>query len=643
MLVLGVLPGAALLLTAAVLFGRGREWRDALLEAAAVAVAWTVLGTELLGAVGALRFWPVLAWWAGGAALAALALARRPPVVAWRPARPGLAALLLAAAAGWTLCQALLAPPNTADALGYHLPRQVYWEQQGHVGHFATSVLRQVAMPPLAEFAGLHLRLLSGGDRFANLVQWAAWLGALLAVSRLAAGLGATRRGQWLAVAVAATTPSAFVQASSAKNDVVVAFWLCAATVWTLRLRSGGPWTALKAGTALGALALTKGTGLVFGLPVGLLAGALALRGPASARKLLLLAAPVLLLNAGHVARNVAAFGSPFGPDAAAHGVALRNEAVTPTALASNLARNAALELALPWAAWNEGLARANRALHAQLGLAIDAPATTVRPYADPGWWPASEDTATAPGQMLIALLLPLALLGGRRAPRGLAPWGLAAAGFVVFAAALKWQPWQARLLFPLAFPVAASVGALFPAGLPRRFAAPLAAGLIALLLPSANTLQRPLLGPASIALRDRDAVLLYGTGAQGRALREVARVARGLQPARVGFWNTFDGRDYAFMTLLRGAAAGRDPVFQEFAPSFSPPGATPPPPDVVITHRESGALLVDPASGARYTLVGRAAPFSLFRRDTLSAARESAAPPGPASAPSPASAAATR
>ncbi len=270
MLVLGVLPGAALLLMAAVLLGRGREWRDALLEAAAIAVAWTVLGTELLGALAALRFWPVLAWWAAGAALA-LALARRPPAVAGRLARPGVAALLLAAAAGWTLCQALLAPPNTVDALGYHLPRQVYWEQQAHVGHFATSVLRQVAMPPLAEFAGLHLRLLSGGDRFANLVQWAAWLGALLAVSRLAADLGATRRGQWLAVAVAATTPSAFVQASSAKNDVVVAFWLCAATVWTLRLRSAGPWTALKAGTALGALALTKGTGLVFGLPVGLL------------------------------------------------------------------------------------------------------------------------------------------------------------------------------------------------------------------------------------------------------------------------------------------------------------------------------------------------------------------------------------
>jgi hypothetical protein len=635
MLVPGLLPWAALLLVAAALVGRGREWRDALLEAAAIAAAWTVLGNELLGAVEALRFGPVCAWWTAGAALAAIALARRPPATGWRPARPGLAGLLLAAAAGWTLCQALLAPPNTADALGYHLPRQVYWEQQGHVGHFATSVLRQVAMPPLAEFAGLHLRLLSGGDRLANLVQWAAWLGAMVAVSRLAADLGATRRGQWLAVAVAATTPSAFVQASSAKNDVVVVFWLCAAIVWTLRLREGGAGTALRAGTALGALALTKGTGLVFGLPVGLFAGVQALRGGAPVRKLLLLAGPVVLLNAGHVGRNVAAFGSPFGPDAAAHGVAVRNEAVTPTRVASNLARNAALELALPWGAWNEGLARANRALHAGLGLAIDAPATTVGPYADPGWWPASEDTATAPGQMLIALLLPLALLGGARSARALAPWGLAAAGFVVFAATLKWQPWHARLLFPLAFPVAASVGAVFPAGLPPRVTTLLVGALIGLLTPSVNTLQRPLLGPASIALRDRDAVLLYGTGAQGRALLDVARVARGLQPARVGFWNTFDGRDYAFMVLLRGADAGRDPVFQEFAPAFSPPGAAAPPPDLVITHRESGPVLIDPASGARYTLVGRAAPFSLFRRDALGAAPDSAALPEPAPLPS--------
>ena len=46
------------------------------------------------------------------------------------------------------------------------------WIQRGSIDFYPTAIERQNYQPPLAEFAILHLQLLSGSDRFANLVQW---------------------------------------------------------------------------------------------------------------------------------------------------------------------------------------------------------------------------------------------------------------------------------------------------------------------------------------------------------------------------------------------------------------------------------------------------------------------------------------
>ena len=63
----------------------------------------------------------------------------------------------------------------------------------------------------------------------------------------------------------------AFLQASNTKNDVVVALWTCLLSYWVMQLRSASPlrWRqAALLGLGFGALLLTKGTGMIFGLPV---------------------------------------------------------------------------------------------------------------------------------------------------------------------------------------------------------------------------------------------------------------------------------------------------------------------------------------------------------------------------------------
>jgi len=86
---------------------------------------------------------------------------------------PYFACLLISL--GITLLVALVAPPNTVDSMTYHLGRVAMWLDQRSLAHFATHVERQVALSPFAEIVVANLQALSGGDRFANLVQWSSF------------------------------------------------------------------------------------------------------------------------------------------------------------------------------------------------------------------------------------------------------------------------------------------------------------------------------------------------------------------------------------------------------------------------------------------------------------------------------------
>ena len=379
---LAVLPIAGYGLFVAIARSRGSGRRSSAIHAAAVWGVVALVLTETLSAVHALTAAGLAVGWLAVDVAAGAWLARSiPSFVPGAFAKLGglerafVAAMLATLAVAGLV--AVAAPPNTTDAMVYHLPRIVHWLENRTVAFYPTHELKQLRMAPWAEYAMLQVHALSGGDRLDNLVEWFSFAGSLLGVSLIAGRLGAGLRGQVLAAALCATLPSAVLEASSAKNDCVAGFWLVAMAYYLLcfvgKQTTG---SLLGFGCALGLALLTKST-LWVSAPavIAFLAIPMGWRMRSLAPAVLL----ALALNAPHLIRNYALFHAPFGPAAEIppRGFKYTNDRFGVGPAASNILRNVALHATTPWQPLNRvteaGVRGALRLLHED----PDDPATT--------------------------------------------------------------------------------------------------------------------------------------------------------------------------------------------------------------------------------------------------------------------------
>lgn len=360
---------------------------------------------------------------------------------------------------------ALVAAPNNWDSMLYHMARIPYWIQNQTVSYYPTHHLGYLWTNPFAEFSVLQLQLLSGGDRFANIVQWLSMFGSIIVVSLIAKRLGADLVGQVLAAFICATIPIGILQSASTQNNYVLGFWLAAFVYCVLVLiQDGGrPLHLLACGVSLGLAILTKSYAYFYALPFCIWLFI------SSGRKrftyIFIIGFFALAINSGYFMRNLGLFGNPLGDSSGAKNYLL-NEVFTIQSLASNIIRNAALHVGSSFSFLNGIMGGGIKFLHRILGMDMSDPRIT-----SPGmkfYIPASafdENITPNTAHFWLIITAILCFLFIRNLRKNMSVRGYLTAvisAFLLFCFFVKWQVHNTRLHLPLFVLFSAFAGSVF-------------------------------------------------------------------------------------------------------------------------------------------------------------------------------------
>ena len=329
-----------------------------LLNAETVTIAWVVLAATCL------LFWRVLGIRAG----ASWPLGQTKQTYAHFVTFIAIAVLVCA-----VFAVAHLAPPNTYDALTYHMPRVMHWLRRESLDYFPTNIPRQDYQSPWSSTALLHLYSLAGSDSTSNCLQAVCFVGCVVAVSLIVQASGASAKVQCAAALLAASMPGAVLEGSGTQNNLSTSLWVLvfafSVLTWSTKPR------VFLAGASLGLALLTKQTAYIACAPFIAFWLIRVSRTPAARAQIHRIAATALLvvvLNAPHWDRNIRYFGNPLGAteDATvARRIRFGNEALGLRSAASNIVRNAALHFVLPSDVLTHALQRSVEMGHRVFGV----------------------------------------------------------------------------------------------------------------------------------------------------------------------------------------------------------------------------------------------------------------------------------
>ncbi|NQT60907.1 MAG: glycosyltransferase family 39 protein, partial [Bacteroidetes bacterium] len=279
---------------------------------------------------------------------------------------------------------ALQMPPRIHDSMSYHMSRVAHWTQNQSIDFYPTYILRQLHQAPWSEFAITHFQILSGSDRYANLIQWFSMIGSIIGVSLIAKQLGAFSRGQIFTAALSIPFPLAILEATSTKNDYVVSFWLVCFVYFLMVMKRGISFPyLLGAACSLGLAILSKGTAYIFAFPflIWCCFGVFKKSRAQFLKYVLVIAIVVISMNFGHYLRNFNLYGNPLGPGQESPNMSgshkYTNDVFSIATVTSNVIRNLALYAGTPYVFINEIIEDGTYSLHNLLGIDANDTRTT--------------------------------------------------------------------------------------------------------------------------------------------------------------------------------------------------------------------------------------------------------------------------
>ncbi len=430
-------------------------WRGSIVAALCMTGAWIIVSTEVLSLFHAISFAGVFIAHVCYALVLLSVLIKYPQVFKFPTIAVDRAVVfmvvLIGVMAALNLLTIMVSMPNTWDAMTYHLPRIIAWEQLHAVCNYPTDELRQLYYAPASAIVLLHGYVLAGTLDYAGILQWVSYLGCMLTVSLLVSCLGGSFRAQVFAAFLVAVLPMAVLQAVSTQNHLMAAMWTVIAIYLMHDMRKNPTAaTATILGVALGLGLLTKESVILFIAPflIWFLISLAKYQRAWFIKTGGIILVSILVINAGHWYRQYQLYQLNVEST-----VSVTNESISLTSTAANLLRNAAINVDMPFVSqW------AKQAVH---GIAkfwhipLDDPRST---FGQVGGFeilfiPFDEDYAACfPFILLVLLAIVVGWFNRRKINNRplIVMLLLMMAGMVLFSAVVKFQPWHMRFQMTL-------------------------------------------------------------------------------------------------------------------------------------------------------------------------------------------------
>lgn len=562
----------------------------------------------------------------------------------WRPWRLADVCVwgFLAVWLGVLFAIAIVAAPNNFDSMTYRLPRVMHWAANHSINFYPTEVIRQLDRSPLAEWVLLHLYLLTGTDRFFNLLQWFVFVLSLAAVWELTALFTSSRRAQIFAVILTVTTPMAVLQATSTQNNLVAAFLFVCFVFFGLKFSgretSGScRWEAAGfCGVALGLSLLTQTTNLLYAVPFALWFAARAFRhlqGKAVPVGALCVCVAVVLFF-GHGWRNQQLFHNPLGPkgeppsrfdpaaDRESIAISYGNAKMNVPLFLSNLGRNVAMHLATPVHNFNESAHSMMWHIHEACGMKLDEPLTTLAGCQFMLTADKHEDFAGNLPQGLLFLAALVAWPFRRREVARVLPVYAACilCGWILLSLIVCWQPFHPRVELPLFFLAGPFIAAVLPVDRREWLAAGLSGACIVYAWPYLiDNHRRPMFGEKGVFIQPRQMQYFRDFPEWFQEYYDVVRLIKKSGFKKVALECDSHDFQYPIWPMLRTQTRGNPGFWEVNVTNVSRKLRAPqePPDAVLVTHGTTGDTL---RVGERtYRQVWKGRRLSLFQaEDTL-------------------------
>lgn len=644
---MAIFPLVFVISLASTIFLRGTCRRESIVKSHIVLYLLIAVSTESLSLLGAVTYGAITLLWITLTAISLIFLVYmlkhtdcRASYTNWLRARTDydgdkcISLLIVSCVLFITLTVALVYPPNNWDSMTYHMARVAYWIQHASIDVYPTANDRQTHNPPLAEWAILHLQLLSKSDRFANIIQWLSFLVSIVLVTLIAKEFQLSLRAQLFSAVVGSTIPMAILESSSTQNDLVVTSFCIGFAYFFLKfIRSSSFNDAVFCALSLGLALLTKGTAYLYCGAIGLTIGGTSLLFPAQPKRLALLSnlalivVAALVLNAGHLSRTYLVYG--LNPTSQ---TPLVNDDISTTIIVSNIVRNGALHIGTPFNFMNS---YSFRAIQILLGDQLNNPRTTLgtTTFSIPSYSLHEDYAGNLLHLMLIALaflILPFVPVSNKRAVYCIA--GSLLFGVVLQCAILKWHPWATRYhtaIFMLAAPFITAVFAAFHSFHKRIFVG-VAIILFAYCIPflflnktrsfvalTNNSILRPSEPYKSYFVNRPELYADYGAA---------AKIIMDERAEEVGLCLGYDDYEYPLFVLLGRHASRGTPRFRHVGvmdiSRMKEPPDLPPPIIILATKRldenpvhGKGRLVADTCLGPEYIMIFESPNIRLWKR----------------------------